>query len=376
MNKLARNLTIGWGLILFVAAADVRASEPNPLEKAGWVLVFNDEFDGPALDYYNSDSRPTGKWLTTPPWHRAVDEKNLAYYIRYETEYLPVCDDRLGNHVLTGSTLKLVVKEEPGQYDVWHFDPWSITCEPFDYTSGMIQSKRDFLYGYFEIRCKIPNEGLVLWPAFWLWAGDCTYREIDCFEFGGCTSNKVGLNLHIQEDHSNPACYWKDELTGGPAYPYINCYPGSFVITDPPNVTDAFHTYAVDWTPDEVIWYVDNVPVYTVTGHSPRNSQYIVANLAIAPWWPPTGNVCGIDLTDFPYEFEIDYIRAYKKATINKGPYLQNVTQSSIVVMWETNGNPTSSRLRYRDQTGGGWLEVSNATSVELHELMITGLDT
>ncbi len=58
-----------------------------------------------------------------------------------------------------------------------------------------------------------------------------------------------------------------------------------------------------------------------------------------------------------------------------KSPYLQNVTQTSIVIMWETDRSITS-EVRYRLQGGSTWTEVSDASLVTIHEMSITGLSS
>jgi 3',5'-cyclic AMP phosphodiesterase CpdA len=54
-----------------------------------------------------------------------------------------------------------------------------------------------------------------------------------------------------------------------------------------------------------------------------------------------------------------------------KGPYLQNVTQTSIVIMWETY-TETPSWLEYNDPA----IQIGDPTLVTLHEMMISGLNT
>jgi hypothetical protein len=201
----------------------------------------------------------------------------------------------------------LEAMEEPGLYEVLHFNQFGdidhTTCDPFDYTSAMVHSKKRYLYGHFEIRAKIPNEGKVLWPAFWLWAGDGGYREIDVFEFGGTAPNVAGMNMHVEPALDGGYVHTLHDATP----PYNNNYPYNYTV--PANlggVSQTFHTYAVRWTPNVVEWSVDGTVAYSIKGHSPPLDMYIIANLAIA-WWPPFP--CS---TDFPADFEIDYIRVYR----------------------------------------------------------------
>lgn len=270
----------------------------NPLQKPGWDVVFHDEFDNDAL--INS-----GNWKTGYGWGQTlVNERE--YYTRYDKNFPTTCDKGGNNHIFTtdgaSSVLKLEAKIENSNYEVWHWDAngnFYTTCENYNYTSGMLWSSQPFLYGYFEIRCKVPNKGKLLWPAFWLWEGDGGYREIDVFEFSDPSiPNKVGMNLHIAQ-----------KLDNGYVAPHHsgtnNDYPGDYVITSGPDVTSAFHTYAVRWTPNVVVWYVDNNPVYTITKHVPHLNMHLIANLALAPWYTYPSNL-------FPSDFVIDYIRVYK----------------------------------------------------------------
>jgi hypothetical protein len=292
-----------------------------------WDLTFHDEFNNGVLShgYWTPNGIEGGDWWTAQYVHGTGNAHELQYYTRYDTDYSVVgphnliIDDHDSNFVFdtTNGILSLVVREEPGLEYIpgwWSGqDGWTeIFNHPppdgsnhcwyggYDYTSGWIETAEYFLYGKFEICCKIPNDGQVLWPAFWLYnGGGQNYREIDIFEFGAssynCGPNTVLMNLHIAE--------------GGSTY---NSYGDVYIIQNPPGVSDAFHTYAVRWTPNIVAWYVDNELVYSLTGHTPHKNMRIIANLAIAPWMDPTGNPCGNICDEFPYYFEIDYIRAYR----------------------------------------------------------------
>ena len=56
------------------------------------------------------------------------------------------------------------------------------------YTSGYVDLKKDYKYGFFEIRCKQPL-GKGLWPAYWFSSASSTKDgwppEIDIFETNG-----------------------------------------------------------------------------------------------------------------------------------------------------------------------------------------------
>ena len=72
-----------------------------------------------------------------------------------------------------------------------------------------------------------------------------------------------------------------------------------------------FHTFAVDWEPDHIIWYVDGVERRRITANIPTQPMYLVANLSVgAPgsWAGPPSRY-----TVFPAQYKIDYIRVYQR---------------------------------------------------------------
>ena len=282
-----------------------------PSTKPGWKIVFCDEFDDAVFDERNYFT-PSGKWETAIGGKHGTE---LQHYTRFNKNFPSSCNKGGINHVESGNTLKIVTKWEPGNYEIWYWDSNGniyTQCDPYNYTSGWIQTAIKFLYGYFEIRCKVPNQGLVLWPAFWLYEGGGNkYREIDIFEFGACQSqtnqlNFATCNMHISRALDNG--YLHTQNSPDNYGDFINHYYGNFTV--PTDVTSNWHTYAVKWSPNCVIWYVDDVEVFKIIQHTPHLDMRVIANMAISSGCPPANN--GISANAFPFEFEIDYIRAYQ----------------------------------------------------------------
>ncbi|MEM7600667.1 MAG: glycoside hydrolase family 16 protein, partial [Verrucomicrobiota bacterium] len=110
-----------------------QSDEPD----SGWILTFEDEFDGPKLD----DS----KWTPEDPWEVERNEELQGYIIQaFHQE---------------GGILRIRCENKPTFYD----------GEKRDFRSGMMSTTRKFsqTFGKFEIRCRVPR-GRGLWPAFWL----------------------------------------------------------------------------------------------------------------------------------------------------------------------------------------------------------------
>lgn len=160
------------------------------------------------------------------------------------------------------------------------------------YTSGIITTMglSDFKYGCFEIRAQVPK-GKGLWPAFWLLpTSRSRWLEIDVLEILGHQTDKVYLANH-----------WKGadgELVSA---------KGSATGRD---FSDGMHTFAVDWQPSEIIWYVDGVEQFRSTQGIPQEPMFILANLAVGGQWPGYPD----STTPMPSYFQIDYVRVYEGA--------------------------------------------------------------
>lgn len=153
-----------------------------------------------------------------------------------------------------------------------------------DIVSGRINTRDrfDFLYGRAEARLRMPAaEGL--WPAFWAlgygrWPGS---GEIDIMEYVG-EPDWIGVALH------------------GPGYSGETPIVNKFFFPEGQDVTD-WHVYAVDWTPDQVDFYVDDRLIYRVTRPMVEhygdwrfdNPKYLILNTAVGGMYPYKTN--GID---------------------------------------------------------------------------------
>jgi beta-glucanase (GH16 family) len=161
------------------------------------------------------------------------------------------------------------------------------------------KSKLGFKYGFLEARIQGPV-GKGTWPAFWMLganydevAGQTTpwpnCGEIDIFETTGDNPNLNFGTPHSPDFHS-----------------------GGTVAVQPGN-GEAFHTYAIDWAPNRIAWYLDGVKYYQVTkamyGDKPYpfNSEfYVLLDLAMGGAWP--GDPAS-DLTTA--NMQVDYIKFY-----------------------------------------------------------------
>ena len=172
------------------------------------------------------------------------------------------------------------------------------------YTSGKLnsQTKKSFKYGRFEASIKLPStQGL--WPAFWMMPETSVYG-------GWPQSGEIDI---MEEQGSNPYKNFGTIHYGSSASPLSR--GGTYIDTS--DLSAGFHTYAVEWKPDTINWYLDNHNYYTVTASSisPRSwpfdqNFYIILNLAVGGWFG--GNPDGT--TVFPQTMEVDYVRVYSNS--------------------------------------------------------------
>src|ERR1035438_4981938 len=130
-----------------------------------------------------------------------------------------VYTNRLSNVHVSSGKLVLTARKE----DYYTLNQW------FHYTSGYIEFRNPFQYGYLEAMIKFPY-GYGLWPSFWVWspgqhypAGK--YNEIDISEINipeTVDQNHLNTNYHAHyftdaNDDPGPEC--------GPSFDtYMNDY--------------------------------------------------------------------------------------------------------------------------------------------------------
>ncbi|HEX2910692.1 MAG TPA: glycoside hydrolase family 16 protein [Chloroflexia bacterium] len=249
---------------------------PQPSNLVGkWNLVFSDEFNDTELN--------AKKWTTCYWWASnggcTIDSNN-------ELEWYQPENVLIKNGILSLQARVHTIKVSDGS--------------TFKYTSGMISSGRNtkklttqprfaFKYGYAEIKAKIPK-GKGLWPAFWLLpTSQDSLPEIDIMEILGHDTSTVRMHYHYRSSEG-------DEVDTGENW-------------SGPDFSAGWHTYAVDWEPGAIVWYVDGVERrrYTDQAHIPAEPMYLLADLAVGGDWPGSPDAH----TPFPSTFDIDYMRVW-----------------------------------------------------------------
>ncbi len=167
------------------------------------------------------------------------------------------------------------------------------------YASGMVTTRNKFSqrYGRFEARMKMP-EVRGSWPAWWLMPSESFYGvwprsgEIDIVEYVADAPSTVFHTIHWSEGDG----------------PKIQDASASQVT----GTANDWHTYAIEWAPGEIRWFVDDVPVKTF--HPPSGGPpfdrafYLILNQAVGGEWP------GPPVPGFDNTVSVDWVRVYRRA--------------------------------------------------------------
>ena len=176
--------------------------------------------------------------------------------------------------------------------------------EGSSYTSARILTKDKFeqQYGRFEARIRSPY-GQGIWPAFWMLGANSDEviwpecGEIDIMELRGQDPSVLVGSLH------------------GPGYSAGEAISKRYDLVNDRFDTD-FHVFGIEWGPNYVNYYVDDVLYNQITPDDLPNPEkwvfdqpfYLILNVAVGGSFVGSPN----QETVFPQTMLVDYVRAYK----------------------------------------------------------------
>lgn len=259
-------------LLLFILAITTHAQQNH-------TLIWSDEFDGPA-----GTAPDAAKWGYDLGGHGWGNNELEYYTSRTENAY----HDGAGHLVI-----KAVQEHYTGADGVTR-----------EYTSARLVTRGKFepLYGRIEARIKLPF-GQGIWPAFWMLGNDIgtagwpTCGEVDVMENIGREPSTNHGSLH------------------GPGYSGGQPLTGIFALPSGQRFADDFHTFAIEWEPRAVRFYVDGQLYQTRTpADLPAGAKwvfdhpfYLLLNVAVGGNWPGSPDAT----TMFPQVMLVDYVRVY-----------------------------------------------------------------
>ena len=227
---------------------------PQTPEDMGYVLAWQDDFNGNALD--------PEKWEV-----RGVGPRALGFV---SPEAVTV----------EGGYLKLRALKKDGRILL-----------------GAVGTQNRFMtrYGYFECRAQL-QKSPGIWAAFWIQSTEISKgqdpaiygAEIDIMEF----FKKLGTDI---VSHNVHWAYGPHQKTTHGMQSYLK------------GVSEGFHTFAVEWTPEKYVFFVDGYRFYEVTTGVSNIEEYLILSMEI-PSEPKE-----IKDAVFPDVFVVDYVKVYKK---------------------------------------------------------------
>lgn len=260
----------GSAIPLIIGAAPATAAPAG----TNWALSFADEFSGSTLN--------------TAAWHRCQWWATTTCTIESNHELELYRPDNVS---VANGMLKLQARAESTV-------GWN--GKTYNYTSGMVSTGGRagetapgfvFRYGYVEARVKVPG-GQGMWPALWLLPASHTWPpEIDVMEILGNQPALTHMHYH----------YLRPDGTAADA--------GTTWLG--PDFSAGWHTFAVDWEPNALIWYVDGIERarYSDPATITAEPSYVLLNLAVGGDWPGAPDTT----TAFPSDYLVDYVRVWTK---------------------------------------------------------------
>lgn len=256
----------GWFVLLgLLCAPNCMAQRPaqNPISQTrytpadlGYELVWEDQFNGDTLD--------PKKWEV-----RGVGPRALGFV---SPEAVKV----------EGGCLKLSALKKEDRILI-----------------GAVGTQNRFMtkYGFFECRAQLQKSPGV-WAAFWIQSPDISKGEdpaiygaeidiLECFK-------KLGPDI---VSHNVHWAYGPNQKTTRGMQSYLK------------GVSEGFHNFALEWTPEKYAFFVDGYKFYEVTNGLSQIEEYLILSMEIPSKEEEIKN------TVFPDVFIVDYVKVYQKTS-------------------------------------------------------------
>lgn len=268
-------------IILALLLAPALAADSKVRPPAGWVHVWSDEFE-----QADGSSPNPSRWAFDLGGGGWGNEELQTYTARRENSRI-----EQGQLVIEARRERFTGPDQRTR----------------DFTSARLKTlgKFSFTYGRVEARIQIPR-GKGLWPAFWTLGTNLNVvswpkcGEIDILENVGREPTKVHGTVH------------------GPGYSAGDGPTRSYQLPSGAAFAEAFHVYAVEWDPQQIRWFVDDTPYFTLTpAQLPAGTRWVfdqphflLLNLAVGGRWPGPPD----ETTPFPQTMKVDYVHVYQRA--------------------------------------------------------------
>lgn len=283
------------------------------LNEDGWYLVFEDNFDGSSLnENITFGEKYTGNreiWTTSPhairwesddedkpeqacwwcPNMVEVKDSNAVIHSRYEDNHICDGDCPSEGRFTSGIETRLISgdnNDNKGTADTMLFSQ---------------------AFGYFECRVKFP-ESKGLWSAFWLQSSNQRKvgnegqdgTEIDVYE---------SAFINSRNSEMGHALLWDGYSKDGKVEDYIGSLEQ--------DLYDGYHTYALKWTPEYYVFYIDGKATWATDGgdvSKVKEFLRLTVEIDAGDGWGPHGQEIGqfSHKNDDNDDFMIDYVKVWQ----------------------------------------------------------------
>jgi len=274
-------------------------------DTTGWYLAWSEEFDGTSVN--------TSRW--------SFDIGNgVGGWGNQELQYY-----RQENARVSGGYLYIDVKRE--------------SYNGFSFTSAKLKSqgKVQVHFGKIAARIKLPY-GKGMWPAFWMLGRDFdgnnwpAVGEIDIMEMAGGQGGDIGDRIVYCTMH------W--DHNGGYAS-YGTRY------TNSAKLSDDFHIYEIEWTPDRIIGRIDGIQYYYndffYNGNDGKANNefqfpfYLILNVAVGgTFFDPDILNPALVTAPMPQSMVVDWVRYYTNSTSVPKTW-KPASGNKLIIFSETN---------------------------------------
>jgi beta-glucanase (GH16 family) len=272
------NIAIDWIQFTLIQAHQITPSTlTQNMTGTDWSLVWSDEFEG--------TGRPDStKWI--------YDIGNWGWG---NSELQNYTENRAENSRLEAGNLIIEARKN----DLGN-----------KWTSARLttRGKVSFLYGKIEYRAKVPS-GKGNWAAGWT-LGD---NYVDELSWPYCGEIDIMESVGYEMNDSTGNGIAHASVHSGAAYFKLGNQPTGIVARE--NMSEAYHTYGMEWSPEGIKAYVDDVYYLTYENKGTElawpfdKPQNIILNLAMGGGW---GGFMGMDDTYTSQKLIIDYVRVYE----------------------------------------------------------------
>lgn len=309
--------------ILALSGKTAKAGAATYPATAAYQLIWADEFNG-------NGGFDSGNWQYSP--------RGTVAWNQYLTAQ-PAYASQDGNNLL----LKM--------------DNTFIADDPVPYHSGGVQSagKFNLAYGKVEVRAKF-TQGQGSWPAIWMMPEPATAHPGG---WPGC--GEIDIMEHVNNENVIHHTIHNSTVT--------NANGGSTATKAAPYTPTDYNTYAIEWDPASIRFYVNSTLQYTYVKVASGGWQqwpfdvpfYIILNQSGGAGWP--GAITDANL---PFSMQVDYVRVYKLSLMGNGDF-----EGTSITPWASWGGTVSVTM---GNARSGSKAISESGGESSIEQVVTGL--